>query len=304
MIINLIPLQDLSKIDRGVFMSAPIHYFSFKPHQIVLQSLDSFDPYSCPRNSNIIIGGGSILGGRKLKPEEQTNEYINKKADEFVNNKNPNYFAEYRAKKILRLFKYFTGIKVLWGIGDLTNQHFKIPIYRQIYKEATLIGIRNHPPASINLDGDLSQQQKIYYIPDVSACHSLLSNSSETNSKLSKPLKQILYLGKVAGNWRKKYKEGIFNQPNTDNKFLNIRNTSFEKIIQEINQSKKIITNTYYVYYWCHLIKKPVQLDKDTTSPFQIQFDTFDQSLTLEKAQELNNHFYKKILHLLSQKEL
>lgn len=293
MIINLIPIQDLSKIDRGIFMSAPIHYFSFKPHQIVLQSLDSFDPYSCPRNSNIIIGGGSILGGRELKPEEQTEEYINKKAEEFVNNKNPNYFAEYRAKKILRLFKYFTGQKILWGIGDLTDEHFKISIYRQIYKEATLIGLRNYPPASINLDGDLSQQQKIFYIPDVSCCHKLLEVSQ------AKSLKQVLYLGKLFGNWRKKYKDEIFKEAN--NKFLNIRNTSFETIMEEINQSRKVITNAYHIYYWCHLIKKPVELDRDTTSPFQIQFDTFDITLTLEKAKELNNHFYKKVIYMINQ---
>jgi hypothetical protein len=300
-IINLIPIQDLSKIDVGIFMSAPIHYFSFAPHKIVLQSLDSFDQYSCPRNANLIIGGGSILGGKDIKIEEQTEEYINKKSDEFINNKNPNYFPEYRIKKILRLFRYFSGKKILWGIGDLTEEHFKFPIYKQIYKEATLIGIRNYPPIN-----QPQLNQKIYYIPDVSCCHKLLLNITSQQEDSN----QILYIGKLSGNWRKKYKETKFNNFNNFNnidesnnkeiyKIINIRNTSFETIINEIQISKKIITNSYYVYYWCSLIDKPVELDIDNKSPFQLEFNSFDKSLKHDKAIELNNEFYKKIMDLI-----
>jgi len=296
-IINLIPIQDLSKIDAGIFMSAPIHYFSFAPHKIVLQSLDSFDQYSCPRNAHLIIGGGSILGCKDIKSEEQTEEYINKKSDEFINNKNPDSFPEYRIKKILRLFKYFSGKKILWGIGDLTEEHFKFPIYKQIYKEATLIGIRNYPPINHS-----SLNQKIYYVPDVSCCHKSLSNFTSEQSN------QILFVGKISGIWTQKYKEQKNNNKDTNNKdtnnkdthkIINIKHTSFETIIREIKHSKKIITNSYSVYYWCFLLGKQIELDIDTKSPFLLKFNTFDKTLKLEKAIELNNEFYKKIMDLI-----
>lgn len=293
LIINLIAIPDIKKIDVGTYASAPIHYFSFKPARMVLQQLDSFDQYSCPRSSHLIIGGGTLLGGKELKPEEQTEEYINKMADIFVNQRNPKYFAEYRAKKILKLFKYFTGRKILWGVGDLTDQHFKISIYRQIYLKADLIGLRNYPPGTINLEGDLSQNQKIFYIPDVSCC----DDSFDKCNSREKLNSYDLYIGRSKEKW-KKMDQKVSKKDHS--RYFDLRNTNLKDAISQIVDAKTIYTNSYQPYYWAHLLKKNVILDVNESQKELLKFKLFNKDITLEKARELNKHFHKKIMYLLT----
>lgn len=262
----------------GDFYSSPVKYYKMKNgfkyinfHN--LSSLNKKELTKVVSGKTVIVGGGGLLNHNSAWNRLILN--LNELASPLIiwgagtNAHSKNRKGLFSSGNSINLLKKMAcrSIKKLRH-GDIINLDLykKIDVIESIKHENIICGLR---------DFELSNENNhIYFVP----CSSCMLDCIKQTGHVSRRIGVINHF----------FKPPI--KIDQDSICMDLRRQKIQDIIQFINSSEFIITNSYHGMYWATLMKKRVLL----TQAFSNKFDYFKWSpVWVENFNSLNNELEK-----------